>query len=55
MCAQVFIPQVLMRSAYSLTRIIHRGIEQRSGERVRRLEITQPNEHATHRFFGDRL
>jgi len=39
----------------SLARIIHRGIEQRSGERVRRLEITQPNEHATHRFFDDRL
>jgi len=38
-----------------LARIIHRGIEQRSGERVRRLEITQPNEHATHRFFDDRL
>jgi hypothetical protein len=38
-----------------LARIVHRGIEQRSGERVRRLEITQPNEHATHRFFEDRL
>ena len=38
-----------------LARIFHREIEQRSGERVRRLEITQPNEHATHRFFGDRL
>jgi hypothetical protein len=35
--------------------IFHRGIEQRSGERVRRLEITQPNAHATHRFFDDRL
>jgi hypothetical protein len=38
-----------------LARIFHRGIEQRSGERVRRLEITQPNENATHRFFDDRL
>jgi hypothetical protein len=38
-----------------LTAIVHRGDEQRSGKRVRRLEITQPNEHATHRFFGDRL
>ena len=38
-----------------LARIFHRGIEQRSGERVRRLEITQPNEIATHRFFNDRL
>jgi hypothetical protein len=35
--------------------IFHRGIEQRSGERVRRLEITQPNENATHRFFDYRL
>ena len=39
----------------SLARIVHRGIEQRSGEGVRRLEITQPNEYATHRFFEDRL
>jgi hypothetical protein len=38
-----------------LARIFHRGIEQRSGERVRRLEITQPNENATHRFFDYRL
>jgi hypothetical protein len=35
--------------------IFHRGIEQRSGERVRRLEIIEPNETATHRFFEDRL
>jgi len=39
----------------ALTRIFHNWIEQRSGERVRRLEITQPNENATHRFFFDRL
>ena len=38
-----------------LARIFHREIEQRSGECVRRLEITQPNEYATHRFFDDRL
>ena len=38
-----------------LARIFHRGIEQRSGESVRRLDITQPNENATHRFFNDRL
>jgi len=35
--------------------ILHRGIEQRSGERVRRLVNTEPNETATHRFFHDRL
>ena len=38
-----------------LARIVHKGIEQRSGESVRRLEITQPNEYATHRFFDYRL
>jgi hypothetical protein len=38
-----------------LARIFHRGIEQRSGESVRRLVNTEPNETATHRFFGDRL
>ena len=38
-----------------LTRIFHSGIEQRSGESVRRLDITQPNENAIHRFFDDRL
>ena len=38
-----------------LTRIFHRGIEQRSGERVRRLDITPPNEYATHRCFDYRL
>jgi hypothetical protein len=35
--------------------IFHKGIEQRSGERVRRLEIIEPNENATHRFFDYRL
>jgi hypothetical protein len=39
----------------TLARIFHREIEQRSGERVRRLDITQPNENATRRFFFDRL
>jgi predicted HTH transcriptional regulator len=43
------------RQVIALARIFHRGIEQRSGERVRRLEITQPNENATHRFFDHRL
>ena len=38
-----------------LARIFHSGIEERSGEGVRRLDITQPNENATHRFFCDRL
>ncbi|MDE3100222.1 MAG: site-specific DNA-methyltransferase [Verrucomicrobiota bacterium] len=38
-----------------LARIFHSRIEQRSGERVRRLEITQPNENATHRFLCHRL
>ena len=38
-----------------LARIFHSGIEQRSGEGVKRLDITQPNENATHRFFYDRL
>ena len=35
--------------------IFHGGVEQRSGERVRRLVNTEPNETATHRFFEDRL
>ena len=38
-----------------LARIFHSWIEQRSGECVRRLDITQPNEYATHRFFDYRL
>ena len=38
-----------------LARIFHGGVEQRSGERVRRLINTEPNETATHRFFEDRL
>jgi hypothetical protein len=33
----------------------HSGIEPRSGENVRRLEITQPNENAIQHFFCDRL
>ena len=45
---------MLVRLAQPLTRIFHSGIEQRSGESVRRLDITQPNENATHRFFDDR-
>jgi integrase len=39
----------------ALARIFHSEIEQRSGESVRRLDITQPNENATHRFLYDRL
>ena len=38
-----------------LARKSHNWIEQRSGESVRGLEMTQPNESATHRFFYDRL
>jgi hypothetical protein len=38
-----------------LARIFHSGIEQRSGESVRRLEITQPNEDATRRLYCNRL
>src|SRR6266478_9775388 len=34
-----------------LARIFHSGAEQRSGGGVRRLDITQPNENAPHRFF----
>jgi hypothetical protein len=40
---------------YRLARIFHGGVEQRSGERVRRLVNIEPNETATHRFFEDRL
>jgi transposase InsO family protein len=39
----------------ALARKIHNWTEQRSGEGVRRLDITQPNEDATHRFCADRL
>jgi hypothetical protein len=39
----------------SLARIFHRGVEQRSGEGVRRLVNTEPYANATHRFFNDRL
>jgi hypothetical protein len=40
---------------FPLARISHDRIEQRSGESVRRLDITQPNDNATRRFFCDRL
>ena len=39
----------------ALAWIYHDCVEQRSGESVRRLDITQPNENATRRFFCDRL
>jgi len=38
-----------------LTRIFHSWIEQRSGEGVKRVDITHPNENTAHRFFCDRL
>ena len=38
-----------------LARTFHSWIEQRSGEGVRRLDITQPNENATRRLLFDRL
>jgi hypothetical protein len=41
--------------AKALARIFHSRIEQRSGEGVKRVVITQPNENTTHRFFCDRL
>jgi hypothetical protein len=41
--------------AAGLARIFHKGIEQRSGEGVRRLDIIEPNESTTRRFFYDRL
>jgi hypothetical protein len=44
-----------MSRIIALARIFHRGINRRSGESVKRLDITQPNENATHRFFCDRL
>jgi len=46
---------MLLRFMSALARIFHSEIEQRSGESVRRLDITQPNENATHRFLYDRL
>ena len=42
-------------TGHMLARIFHKGIEQRSGEGVRRLDITEPNESTTRRFFYDRL
>jgi multidrug efflux system outer membrane protein len=47
--------RVRSQNRQALARIFHSRIEQRSGESVRRLDITQPNENATHRFFDDRL
>jgi hypothetical protein len=44
-----------MRRGRPLARIFHTGIEQRSGGGVIRLEFTEPNETATHRFFFDRV
>jgi hypothetical protein len=38
-----------------LNRTVVSGIEQRSGESVRRLDLTQPKENAIHRFFCDSL
>ena len=46
---------VLESTVEALAPIFHGGIEQRSGERVRRLVNTEPNETATHRFFEYRL
>ena len=43
------------RPLADLAWIYHDCVEQRSGESVRRLDITQPNENATRRFFCDRL
>jgi hypothetical protein len=48
-----YAPEALPRRA--LARIFHSDIEQRSGKGVKRLEITEPNEHEPHRFFCDRL
>jgi hypothetical protein len=38
-----------------LARKRHIGIEQRSGEGVRRLESTEPDDNASYRFFDDRV
>ena len=45
----------LKDNTHVLARIFHRGIEQRSGEGVKRVDITHPNENITHRFLCDRL
>ena len=45
----------LVNLTCGLAWIYHDCVEQRSGESVRRLDITQPNENATRRFFCDRL
>jgi len=39
----------------ALARIFHTQIKQRSSEWVKRLEMIEPNESTTHRFFKDRL
>jgi hypothetical protein len=46
---------IALETGGALARIFHKGIEQRSGEGVRRLDITKPNESTTHRFFYYRL
>jgi hypothetical protein len=48
-------PDVTEAVDATLAVIFHGGVEQRSGERVRRLVNIEPNETATHRFFDDRL
>lgn len=47
--------RALAAETSNLARIFHKGIEQRSGEGVRRLDIIEPNESTTRRFFYDRL
>ena len=47
--------QHTQQPALRLAAIFHGRVEQRSGERVRRLENIEPNETATHRFFEYRL
>jgi hypothetical protein len=50
-----FAPNQEITLVEGLARIFHSGIEQRSGEGVKRLDITQPNENTAHRFFWNRL
>jgi hypothetical protein len=51
-CSPVGLHGVRIRGRLqTLARKIHSWIEQRSGEGVRRLENTEPNENATRRFF----
>jgi hypothetical protein len=49
------VKQQTLLSLGRLARIFHRGINQRSGECVQRVELIEPNEPARHRFFQDRL